>query len=395
MASVSLTERTLRSLRTDQQREDFYDASFPAFMVRVSRRGTKAFCYRYRGEDGKYRRMDLGRYPEVGLADARLAARELEVQARRGKDPAQQQEVQAEPVVLTVSDLVSEYVERYASRHQKSWRVTQRVLSKDVLPVLGHRLLAEVKRREISSLVERIYERGAPQGANQALKMLRGLFNWAVQEEMLESNPCNGLQKPAPASSRDRNLSETEIFQVWHSLQRRRSTAAVGLRLMLFLGQRGHEVRHMRWRDIEGDLWTIPREDAKSGREHVVPLSSPAQAVIEACRGKSDVWVLPSPRLGGPEERENYAHAVETILREEGMEPWTPHDLRRTVASGLARLGVQEFVIQRVLGHAYSSVTATYNRYSYVAEKREALERWGQRLLKIVSEVGGGGEEVS
>ncbi|HEX4952929.1 MAG TPA: tyrosine-type recombinase/integrase [Thermoanaerobaculia bacterium] len=386
MPSLRLTDRALRSLTTEESREDIHDASFPAFLVRVSGNGSKTFYFRYRGADGKYRRLHLGKFPAVSLADARSAARELELQVDRGEDPGlRNEEWRKAP---TVAMAVDEYIERYAKRHQRSWRNTQRVLHKDIVPVIGHRKLADIKRRDISLLVEGIVGRGAPQSANQALGMMRHLFRWAAREELLEIDPCFGVQQPAPYTTRDRNLSPAEIRLVWSALDEELPVLSGGLRLMLLLGQRGNEVRRMRWADLNGDLWTIPAEHSKSGRAHLVPLSESAREEIESHRGRSQTWVLPSPDGDFPVSRTTSSRLTQRVASAHGMARWTAHDLRRTVASQLAEMGVEEFVIQRILGHAYSTVTATYNRYSYLAEKRAALEKWGQRLMEIVGAEG-------
>lgn len=396
MPSLNLTDRSLRALSTDQEREDFYDLSFPAFQVRVGRNGSKTFYFRYRAGEGVYRRARIGKYPAVSLAEARTRARELEVEVDRGEDPGREEpEV---PQALTVAQVAEQYLERWAKRRKRSWREDQRILERYVLPVLGRFNASEVRRGQIAELIEGIAvrglarpqgaepasaERGAPIQANRVAATLSKMYKWANSVELVEANPCLYLVKPGKENKKDRVLSHEELRTLWHELEKEPRVFATFFRLAMLLGQRPGEIARMEWSHLSGDVWLIPGNLTKSGREHAVPLPPAALGLIEAHRGEHPEQVLESPRRAIRLRTDVLAQRARQLVKRLGMEPWTPHDLRRTVSTNLASLGVDEFIIQRVVGHAYNTVTSIYNRYSYLKEKRAALELWEQRLMAI------------
>ncbi|HRC85716.1 MAG TPA: tyrosine-type recombinase/integrase [Thermoanaerobaculia bacterium] len=396
MPSLNLTDRSLRALSTDQEREDFYDLSFPAFQVRVGRNGSKTFYFRYRAGEGVYRRARIGKYPAVSLAEARTRARELEVEVDRGEDPGREEpEV---PQALTVAQVAEQYLERWAKRRKRSWREDQRILERYVLPVLGRFNASEVRRGQIAELIEGIAvrglarpqgaepasaERGAPIQANRVAATLSKMYKWANSVELVEANPCLYLVKPGKENKKDRVLSHEELRTLWHELEKEPRVFATFFRLAMLLGQRPGEIARMEWSHLSGDVWLIPGNLTKSGREHAVPLPPAALGLIEAHRGEHPEQVLESPRRAIRLRTDVLAQRARQLVKRLGTEPWTPHDLRRTVSTNLASLGVDEFIIQRVVGHAYNTVTSIYNRYSYLKEKRAALELWEQRLMAI------------
>jgi integrase len=383
MSSVKLSYQTLGALRTEKDREDFYDQDFPSLIVRVGRSGSKTFVLRYRSPDGTYRRVSLGKFPAMGLAEAREQARRVKLDLERGEEPAA--EAAEERARLTVADLSAAYLERYAKRRKRSWAEDERILRREVLPVLGDRLADEVKKRDGLTLLEAIVERGSPVMANRVLAVARKMYNWAVEIDLLEHNPFVAVKRLGLEVSRTRVLALDEIRKLWQALDQELPTTAASFRLLLLLGQRSTETSQMTWADLEGDVWTIPPEVAKTKRPHLVPLSREAQREIARFRGQHVQWVLPSPRRDGPLSEKSLGHAARRLVTRLQMEPWTPHDLRRTVATRLGELGFEDSMIGRVLGHSQTSVEAIHNRYAYLKEKREALEKWERRLLEIVA----------
>ena len=339
MPRMKMTDRGLRAVRTDEPQEDFY---------------------------------------------AREKARSLQGEVDTGEDPAE--DLQRLREAPTIAVLATEYVERYAKRRKRSWKEDERLLRKHVVPLVGDVRASEIRRRQVFVLLEKLVAQGTPVQANRVLRVMSKMFNWGIEVDLIESNPCHNIRPPGLEKRRDRVLSEVEIQQLWRSLDDENPVVATAMRLLLLTGQRSGEVIRMRWADLEESIWTIPSEWSKSGGVHVVPLSSAALQQVRRFEGEDPVWVLPTPRGDGRLHDNSLSHSAARIRRKLGLPHWTPHDLRRTVASRMAQMGIEEFHIGRVLGHAYNSVTAIYNRYSYLNEKREALERWGQRLMEIVGE---------
>jgi integrase len=384
MARRHLTDRVMRSLRTNRVQEDVYDTGLKGFGVRVSRAGTRTFFVRYRAA-GQNRRLQLGSYPEMSLGDARDRARAALGDVARDLDPMAKLGRGREGV--TFGDLASEYLERHAKRNKRSWKEDQGTLDRDLLPAWCERKADSISRAEVHQVLDAVVGRGAPVMANRVLAVTRRVFNWGLRRDLVERNPCAGIKRPTPETRRDRVLAEREIEALWRAWAKESQPIRAAFCLLLLTAQRMNEVLSMRWDQIHGDLWTIPGESTKVKRAHSVPLSAEAQSILaELERSRGEQWVMPSPRQPGARlAGTSLAHAGERIRRALGFE-WRPHDLRRTAASHMAAAGLSRFVIARILNHADSSVTAVYDRHSYLPEMREALARWGRRVGEIVGD---------
>ncbi len=410
MPKVKLTARAIAGLPAPVRGQvDFWDAeAVPGgwFGVRVSDTGRRVFTLGYR-VNGRARRMTLGPWPTLSLADARDKARAALHAVVDGDDP--QAEKTAARNAATVADLAEAFL---ASREAQEWRPStsaefERIVRREIVPALGAALPGAVKRVDVRAFVEGVAER-APVMGNRCFEVLRRMYTWALSRDLVETNPCLGITKPTTEKARDRVLTADELRAVWAALDsglrapepEMRAPITTGasvveaLRLMLLTGQRRGEVLSMRWQDLSheanvaGDRswwWTIPADSTKSARTHRVPLSAEAMAVLDGLRASrvSATWVFPSPHHGkGPIA--NPGKAAERLKVLSKVSNLRLHDFRRTAASHMASLGVTRFVIARVLNHAERDVTAVYDRHSYDAEKRAALEAWGKRLMEIV-----------
>jgi integrase len=361
---------------------DFWDADNPGFGLRVSAGGRKAWIVMYRHGDVK-RRLTLGTYPTISLAEARVkAARAHHAVQYDGRDPAT--EKKAARKAESFSDLAHEYIELYAKRHKRSWRKDLLILEKDVLPRFGHRKAKEITRRDIIALLDDIVARGAPIQANRSLEITRKLFNWAVSRDILGANPCYGVSKPSSENRSDRVLSEEEIRAVWAALEYEVPLTAATFKLRLLTAQRGAEVLAMRWDQISNDWWTIPAEVAKNGLAHRVPLSPQSLALLdEICPlGNGSEWVFPGARGDGHRVAIHKAH---NRIRRRADVAFVPHDLRRTAASHMTSMGISRLVVSKILNHVETGVTSVYDRHSYDREKRASLDAWARRVEEIVS----------
>ncbi len=397
---VALTERAISAARTDRQQLDLRDGHIRGLMLRVFASGTKSWFINYRAGTGKKRRLKLGRYPDLSLKGARSAALSALGRVARGEDPQGERKAdRRRPAPETVASLAAEYLERYArpNKRPKSVRDDEGQLERYVLPAWGSRPAAEITRRDVKALLTDLASgkaaaRGRPTTtAPLALRaLLSKLFAWAVEEEILSVNPAAGVPLPVPnPPSRDRVLSEDEIRVLWRELDRVGAyapTSAAALRVLLLTAQRPGEVLSMRWADISGAWWTVPAGTAKNKLSHRVPLVPSTLAILEELRpltGASS-WVFESPsRPGKPLTTvKTVNHA---IRRRCGMSRWTPHDLRRTVATFLTSGGTSRLVVERLLNHAEHGVAAVYDRSSYDRDKRRALLTWSSQLEGIVN----------
>lgn len=365
------------------------------FGVRVTAAGAKSFVLTYR-VDGRQRRITIGPYPAWSVKAARDRAAELRLAADKGEDPLAER--QRRRGADTIGELAERYIEEHAKPNKRSWKEDDRRMEKYVLPVWRHRKVEDIRRGDVRELVAKI-ARTAPVEANRVLALVRKMFSFALDEEKIDTHPCLRMQVTAEVP-RDRTLeTEAELRAVWEitsggewaTIVPPRQAAAI--RLLLLLGQRNSEVAGMRWEevDLEAGEWTIPRARFKGKRDHLVPLPPEALAIIKAQPDKGE-YVFTGAR-GGPLTKKHIGNALsaacERLTADRGIERFTAHDLRRSVETGLAALGVSKEVRDRVLGHKDGSVGGRhYNRHDYKDSKRRALQAWEKRVLAIAKGTG-------
>jgi len=384
MPTRNLTVRLIDSIKPPQAgRVEYWDSDTPGFGLRVSASGRKTWVALYRHQ-GRVRRLTLGTYPTLPLADARDQAKDGLRAAAKGKDPAGEKKTARFGDAF--GDLAEDYINLHAKPNKRSWKEDRRALDRDLLPKFKHRKAADVTRREVIALLDAIRARGAAVLANRTLEIMRGIYNWGIDKERVDRNPCLGI-KPAEETARDRVLTDDEIRKVWEAVDGQPLVIAGRFKLQLITAQRPGEIRRMRWGEIDEDTgwWTIPAEITKNGLSHRVWLPESALAVLKAVKEQSGHagWVFPSPAAKDGPVRSN-TKPTAAICKAAGIS-FTPHDLRRTAASHMGSLGISRFTIGRVLNHVEKSVTATYDRHSYDQEKRSALETWAGRLKEILA----------
>ena len=402
MATNPLTDVKLRTTKGEPgRRVEIWDAQIPGFGVRVTSAGTKSFVLLYRVH-GKARRMTIGRYPTLSLADARIKAREALNTIDTGIDPQADTDASAEPgahpptrvqvrLAYRISNIIDEFVERHCRRNNRAStaRETERILKSRLVAAWPTRDIREITRRDVLKLLDEIVDAGTPSAANHALAAIRKFFNWCVERGLIEVSPCVGIRMPSKAVSRSHVLDDDELVAVLTSADATGYPFGIIVRLLVQTGQRRSEVGSMRWQDLDltNGIWTIPPEANKSDREHAVPLTSAAVRLIEATPRLSETHVFPSRR--SPERCfSGYSKCKARLDSDAGITGWTLHDLRRTVATGLASLQVPPHVIEKLLNHSsgtFSGVAGVYNRFAYQKEMREALEQWEDHIKALTA----------
>ncbi|MFC3725462.1 tyrosine-type recombinase/integrase [Neoaquamicrobium sediminum] len=391
MPRKNLTARFVETVKAET-RTDYWDDVVRGLVLRVSPSGVKSWTVVYtRESDGSKRRVTLGKFPAVQLEKARAKALATVTAVIDGKDPAADKRARRE--AMTVEDLGALFIEKYARRHKKTWAEDERLLKREVYPEIGSMKALAVKRRDLLDIIEAKADAGYLAQSTQILAVIRKMFNWAVDSDYLETSPATGIKPRGKAVRRDRVLSDDEVRTIWQSLPAAALRAGMDdiFRLLFLTGQRSGEVAGMRRGEIDVDAatWTIPGSRTKNGLTHVVPLPDAALAIVRDRLDKADDEP-DAPlftRIGEPIESNAVAQAARLRLQVAG-EPWTPHDIRRTVATGLAGIGIMPHVIEAVLNHISgfrSGVAGIYNRNRYEPEKRRALDQWAERLDAIVS----------
>ncbi len=383
--SMRFTVRFIGAIKPPASgQKDYWDASLPGFGLRVSAGGRKSWVVMYRHE-GLKTRYTFGTFPAMQLAAAREKAQDALRAVAHGANPAGSKK--AARNAETFADLADEYLERHAKAKKRSWRKDALAIERDLLPRFGSMKAKAVARRDVLKMLDEIVERGAPIQANRTLEILRKIYNWGIAREIVEINPCHMVERPAPERKRERVLRGDEIRAVWEACEQETTRMCALFRLRLLTAQRGGEISHMRWSDIdcESDWWTVPGEYSKNGLAHRVPLSPAAKEIVDGMKEHAvgSEWVFPSPSGKGPTTV--LWKAAGRIRERSGVE-FVPHDLRRTAASRMTGdLVISRLVVSKILNHIETGVTATYDRHSYDAEKRHALDAWGARLQEIIS----------
>ena len=383
-----LTDLMLQRLTAaGQDRSEVWDGKTPGFGVRVSKTGTKTFILLYRHR-GRPRRLSLGRWPIVTLAKARQKARAALQTLDAGADPAVGHRPDDNPS-FRFDAVAGSFVERHCLQHNRpsTAKETQRLLSKHFVSAWGQRDIRDLRQADINAVLDRLVQEGTPSEANHALGVIKTLFAWCTDRDMLTVNPCAKVKKPARQGKRSRTLTEDELRKLWRALPAEGFPFGHLAQLLILTGQRRGEVTQLQWRqiDVENRVWTIPENIAKNGREHVLPLSDLALEVLQSIPRLSETYVFPA-RGNDEATVSGFSKSKLRLEAAVGAEDWTLHDLRRTTATLLARLGTAPHVIERILNHvsgSFAGVAGVYNRHAYLNEMRMALQQWGEFVRKL------------
>ncbi len=383
MARKNLTQAAVERLTPPKAgRLEVFDKLLPAFGLRVSETGHKSWFLFYRA-GGKQRRHTLGTLATIpSLADARELARRVLRDVQAGKDPAAPKVAEPPARVDSVASVASQFVEKYAKPINRSWREIEKLLQRHVVSRWGPRDIRTITRRDVRELLNELVDRGHPIAANRALAAMRKLCNWAIGEDILPVNPCDGLRAPGKEIARDRVLTDDELAELWRAADTIGGVAGGFFQLLILTAQRRDEVASMRWDDLDigKRVWTLPRANTKNDKSHVVPLSELAIEILTNL-----------PHFGqfvftttGDKPIAGFSKLKDRIDSVAGFADWRIHDLRRTAATGMAKLDTIVSVIAKVLNHSERGVTAIYDRHTYDREKREALERWARHVQALV-----------
>jgi integrase len=398
---MKLTAQAVARLRHEGSLpfRDVKDDTTSGLYLRILKSGERRWVLRYKVV-GRVRVATFGDAGEIGLADARAKASEWRALVRAGRDPAtEQRRKRAEERRLpSVADFASEYIERYAKPNKRSWREDERLLNRNVLPAIGTLRIDTVARRDLVVMLDAIRDRGARVAANRVLAVARRMFAFAVERGVLEASPFTGI-RATREMPRVRTLTDDEIRSLWASTApgspNMESSTRLALRLLLLTAARAGEVCGARWSefDIEAAKWIVPASRVKNNREHGVPLSDAALAIIaEAAELRKGEWVFPAARGAGHLTPSGVLHAVWRILDGPNV-----HDLRRTVATNLQKLGVRLETTEAILNHVSGSragVVGVYQRHDWAAEKRQALDAWATQVQRLVAGGDAGGNVI-
>lgn len=382
-----LNDITIRNLPTPATGEvQIPDGKIAGMGVRVNAGGVKSFYLKFRF-NGQYARMHLGRYPSTTLAVARERARAALVMLDAGKDPRA-------PVAgaMTFAAAVDLFVAQYCrhANRPSSAEETEKLLRSYFVPAWGKRSVESIGKGDVTTAIEVIMKRGKMSAARHAFAAIRRFFNWMVEQGRLAASPCAGLKPPGKHVSRDRVLTDDELRAIWKHTGTHADTAHTLIRLLILTAQRTGEVCGIAWDEIDetNAVWTIPADRTKNHKPHAVPLTATALAIIAEIPRTDSPLVFPA--RGKPTQPyAGYTKPKMAIDAAANVSGWTLHDLRRTAATGMAKLAVAPHVIERILNHVsgtFAGVSGVYNRFQYLPEMRAALETWERHVLAITAD---------
>lgn len=384
------TDKYLASLKPKEKK--YLVVEGRGFTLRVLPSGVKTFLYVYH-INGKKKQMNLGIYPATKLVDARQKYNDAYNLFVKGVDPG---------IVPDNSETVEEYTFGHFAKEFLKWsethpghskayyEINKLSLTNDVLPYWKDIPLKDLRRRDAIDLLERVALRSKGQVSN-VHRAARNVFQYALERDYIDANPLLKLNKAVPAlkyEPKQRTLSEEEIRQIWNKIP-------PYLQFILLTAQRPGEVAGIHTNEIQFGVgkpicltcrgcdgwWTIPKERTKGRKEHLVYLSRTALEII----GDLEGYIFPSTKEGQPIQRMAISRNVNR-LKYYGLQEWSPHDLRRTVRTMMSRghLNIPEEHAEAVLAHTQQGIKKVYNKYDYQNEKKAALLRWEQELLRIV-----------
>jgi len=397
------TDRYIKSLKPESKIYQVREGR--GFAIRILPSGVKSWYYVY-AVDGKRRQMCLGNYPDVSLEEAHEKFRKAVDLVKSGVDPlgkqAEPEPIAAEPAILTVTDLKKLYIE-----HAKSYLVPRsvvqqtRTLDQDVIPVMGNKTAAEIRRKDAIALVEEVAKR-APGQARNVIKTARAMFSFAHDRELVEANPFARVGRAVPSTapkSRERTLSASEIKHIWEVLGK--SEIGRAILMILITAQRPGEISGMAWGEIMVGVgkarcqvcrrcgwWTIPSERTKTKNgDHRIYLTDLTLSLLPA---QYDDHVYPANGRGrGAEATGGMRPATMSHFLTDnkyfGLPRWTPHDLRRTARTEMSALEVPERHAEAVLNHKQTGVKKVYDRHKYDKQKESALKKWTDHLKKLLA----------
>ena len=359
---------------------DYFDRTYPGLALRVSCGGRKSWTYMYRA-GGKQRRMTLGVYPHMSVAEAHNAWRKARDSVQAGHDPTR-------TVIRPATDFVAVF-EEWLQRDQaknRSRDAVRRSVTNHALTHWQHRPISEIGRRDVLDVIDAVADKRKPIAARRLHSYLHRLFTWAIGRGIIDINPLANVDKPAQENKRDRVLSDVELVKVWNAAERLGWPYGPAFQILILTGARRDEIGRLRWKEIDNNTIKLEGARTKNGEAHNIPLSVAACAVLHNLpRLTNSEFVFTFSGhvpISGWSKTKRDLDDLAAIT-----DPWITHDIRRTCATGLQQLGTPLQVTEAILGHTSGSrggIVGIYQRYSYDAEKRVALEAWGAHVMALV-----------
>jgi len=360
---------------------EIFDQGYPGLALRVGHGGAKSFEQFYRS-GGKLKRESLGRWPALSLAEARETWRKTREAIAKGEAPSRRESIKDS------TRLFERVIEEWLRRDQGSNKASTqyqvvRTVERDLLPAWKGKPVDQINKPDVIELIDSIVDRGAPVAARQTFTHLNRFFRWCLERDILQASPMASMKRPAKGKSRERVLTDAELGKVWKGADKI-GLLGIATRLLILTGARREEITQLRWSEIDGDTITLSNGRTKNGEAHLIPLSQAARKLLDSIpRIANSDFVFTNY---GVKPIVAWAKPKADLDDVSGVTDWRIHDIRRTVATGMQKLGIPLVVTESILGHTGGSragIVSVYQRHTYAEEKRAALEAWGSHVLRV------------
>jgi integrase len=418
VATGKIQKRAVDALQATGEKQFLWDEDLRGFGVQVTPAGAKSYVYQYRlgGRESPKRRYTIGRHGSPWTpATARAECERLALMVGQGIDPTHSvREQRRQAVDLAFTAYVDTFAQGYLKKHWKDWARTERLLRREPAEILRDKPIPAVKRSDIIAILDRFEDR--PAMARQVYATLRRMFAWAEGRGEIERSPIGlGFPAPRPIEARARTLTDEELTLLWDASGKIGHPFGPAYRLLLSTAGRREEVAALNWNELDRGAreWVLPPERAKNGQAHIIPLNDLALSILDEIASVTldhDAPTWPktglvftttgkTPVSGHSKAKRRLDEEMRRIAQDRAagralanIAPWRVHDIRRTVATGLQRLGVRFEVTEAVLNHvsgSRSGVAGVYQRHSWKEEKRSALDAWARQLQAMLAPASG------
>lgn len=409
--SKALTDSHIKSIEPPATgRVELTDLRCSGLCLRVTAKGAKSWAFRFRDpKTGASTRATIGTYPEIGLGAARARADALRATVAAGSNPVTQKRSQrASAQARSFATIAARYLEEHAKRHKRTAAADEMNLRVHILPRWRSWQVEDIKRSDVIALAEEMIRAGTPVAANRVQSLVSKIFSFALDEQLLDANPCARLKKRGAENVGTRVLSDDELRLFWRHavLPPASRTVGLALRLALLTGTRASEAAEASLAEFHGldvagqAVWMIPAARTKNKRAHLMPLSDLALTTVLAAReliGPDAKYLFASR---GNDSRPITGHSLgvamkrigqNDVLQGAGAETWTadpptPHDLRRSFATRLSAMRVPKEDRDACLNHAKTDVGSKhYDLYDRIDEKRAAVQMFSESIVRLIS----------
>ena len=376
MAKI-ISQRTVESAKPPKAgRATRADGIVPGMQFITHAGGKKSFRLLARIH-GKQVNLEIGDASLMTLADARIKAKSLLGAIASGEDPREAKRQAVKTAAKTVEVVATEFIERYARVHNKPRTAaeTERLIAGNIIRAWGKRPITSIDQRDVIDLLDVVTDRGSPVAANRVLAAGRKMFNWAIERSLIKTSPFDRVKAPTPEISRDRVLSDFELAMILQAADQLGPVFGAFVKIMASTGQRREEVAGMMWDEIDLDaaMWVIPRERTKNGIVHPVPVVPWVRSILSSLpRINGAPFVLTTTGKTSISGYSKCKAALDAAITEanrgQPIPQWRMHDLRRSMASTMARLGVDLPVVEKLLNHtsgSFAGVAGVYQRHDF------------------------------